>query len=174
MSTEPSSDHPLYSTPKRLGAASPGDLFAFTSRPACRSWLLLLFVLACSAVVALDRYIVADSVALCMEGNKYNNEELAQIRQTQDAQVIVGYGLRIAEALTDELKQEKQVSELALVVAKRLAAENRQLTECQQIINNYNDKLVTLLNEKGIPLPEPDAEPARIVPPAPPAEDRTT
>lgn len=181
MSTETSSDNPLFQPPRRLGAATPGDLFAFTGRPACRSWLLLLFVLVCSAVVALDRYIVADSVALCMEGNLYNCKELAQIRETQNAQVCVGYGLRIAEALTDELKAEKQVTALSAKLLGRLAQENRELSDCQRIINSYNDKLVTLLNEKGIPLPEPDAESTilgpvpgpQVTPPAPP-KDRST
>lgn len=139
----------------------------------CRSWILLLFVLVVCAVVGLDRYLTKDAVKLCMESNRYNCEELGQIRETQNAQVCVGYGLKIAETLAAQVEIDRKVLDFTSTLAKRLAEENVQLHHCQTVIANYNDKLVQLLTEKGIELPEPDAAPTTINT-APPQEDRST
>lgn len=141
---------------------------AYRGRPSCRPIFLLAFLLATSAVVALDRYITVEGVKLCETSNLYNCKELAQIRATQNAQVCVGYGLRIAEALVDELQTEKRVSSMTAQMCQSLAQENRQLSHCQTVIAKYNDKLIQLLNEKGIDLPEPDAEPSFNAPLFPP------
>ena len=44
-----------------------------------RNSLLILFVLICTAVISIDRYLTTDSVRLCMDGNAYNIREQSRI-----------------------------------------------------------------------------------------------
>ena len=143
----------------------PGDLIAFSGSTSCRSWLLLLFVLVCSAVVGIDRYLTVDSVRLCMDGNKYNNEELAHIRETQIAQVSAGNYLRYVAIFGDNLARAEQANKVLSGISQRLLKENLELNHCQRVISNYNDKLIQTLLDKGLELPIPDAEPTLTIPP---------